>query len=168
VSQPKRYSIRGFSAALVEEDNGVMVKWEDYAALKAETVRQIETALPSLEAYIGKLEAEVDRLTKERDHYQWASTNDGIACNERARENQDLENQIAELKAENERLLGQVECYIATLDRELVLNLRLVKAGDALLECHKIRDDLAYSIQEQSPDVAKAMLAWLAAKETQP
>jgi prefoldin subunit 5 len=78
--------------------------WDDYAALKAETVRQIETALPSLEAYIGKLEAEVERLTKERDHYQWASTNDGIACNERARENQDLENQIDALKAENERL----------------------------------------------------------------
>jgi hypothetical protein len=47
-------------------------------------------------------------------------------------------------------------------------NKRLRKAGDALLECHKIRDDLAYSIQEQSPDVAKAMLAWLSAKETRP
>ena len=118
MSQPKRYSIRGFSAAIVEEDNGVMVKWEDYAALKAETVRQIETALPSLEAYIGKLEAEVERLTKERDHYQWASTNDGIACNERARENQELENQIEGLKAQNERLrkagdeLARVASYI--------------------------------------------------------
>ncbi len=50
------------------------------------------------------LQAEVERLTKERDHYQWASTNDGIACNERARENQDLENQIDAIKAENERL----------------------------------------------------------------
>ena len=46
-------------------------------------------------------------------------------------------------------------------------NERLRKAGDALLECHKIRDDLAYSIQEQSPDVAEAMLAWLAAKGVQ-
>ena len=36
MSQPKRYSIRGFSDALVEEDNGVMVKWDDYAAVKAE------------------------------------------------------------------------------------------------------------------------------------
>jgi hypothetical protein len=41
--------------------------WEDYAALKAETVRQIETALPSLEAYIGKLEAENERLRKAGD-----------------------------------------------------------------------------------------------------
>lgn len=39
MSQPKRYSIRGFSAAMVEEDNGVMVKWEDYAALQAENQR---------------------------------------------------------------------------------------------------------------------------------
>jgi hypothetical protein len=54
---------------------------------------------------------------------------------------------------------------IAALQAE---NERLQKAGDALLECHKIRDDMAYSMQEQSPDVAKAMLAWLAAKESQP
>ena len=39
MSKPKRYSIRGFSAALVEEDNGVLVKWEDYAALQAENER---------------------------------------------------------------------------------------------------------------------------------
>ena len=50
------------------------------------------------------LQAEVELLTKERNHYRWASINDGIACNERARENQDLENQIEALKAENERL----------------------------------------------------------------
>jgi hypothetical protein len=79
--------------------------WDDYVALQAETVRKLEAAIPPVETYIGKLEAE---------------------------------------------------------------NQRLRKAGDDLLECHKIRDDLAYSIQEQSPDVAKAMLAWLAAKETQP
>ena len=50
------------------------------------------------------LQAENERLKTERDHYQWASINDGIACNERARENQDLENQIDALKAEVERL----------------------------------------------------------------
>jgi hypothetical protein len=49
---------------LVEEDNGVMVKWEDYAALKAETVRKLEAAIPPVEAYIGKLEAENERLRK--------------------------------------------------------------------------------------------------------
>ena len=115
MSQPTRYDAADLRCkkcqknvevlgVLRSHDEGRFVMWDDYAALKAETVRQIETALPSLEAYIGKLEAEVERLTKERDHYQWASTNDGIACNERARENQDLENQIDALKAENERL----------------------------------------------------------------
>ena len=64
MSKPKRYSIRGFSAAMVEEDNGVMVKWEDYAALQAETVRQLEAAIPPVEAYIVKLEAENERLSK--------------------------------------------------------------------------------------------------------
>ena len=77
---------------------------EANAALKAETVKRLEETIPPVETYIGKLEAELERLTKERDHYQWASTNDGIACNERARENQELENQIDELKAQNERL----------------------------------------------------------------
>jgi hypothetical protein len=101
MSLPKRYSIRGFSAALVEEDNGVMVKYSDYELLRQEFSLLAE-----------------ERYTT-----------------------------ICSLQAENERLR---------------------KAGDALLECHKIRDDLAYSIQEQSPDVAKAMLAWLAAKESQP
>ena len=62
MSHPKRYSIRGFSAAIVEEDNGVMVKWEDYAALKAETIKRLEAAIPPVEAYIIKLEAENERL----------------------------------------------------------------------------------------------------------
>ena len=94
MSQPKRYDFgmtvescptTGFHETrpwVYETEHGMYVKHADYAALQAE----------------------VERLTKERDHYQWASTNDGIACNERARENQDLENQIDAIKAENERL----------------------------------------------------------------
>jgi hypothetical protein len=39
MSEPKRYAIRGFSAALVEEDNGVFIRYEDYARLKAEVER---------------------------------------------------------------------------------------------------------------------------------
>ena len=80
----------------------------------------------------------------------------------------------AALQAENERMRKELEALdgdIVAFDEyceELVHNERLRQAGDALLECHKIRDDLAYSIQEQSPDVAKAMLEWLAAKETRP
>lgn len=74
MSEPKRYAIRGFSAALVEEENGVFIRYEDYAILKAETIRQIETAMPPVEAYIAELEAEnahlkaeVERLTKAGD-----------------------------------------------------------------------------------------------------
>ena len=39
MSEPKRYAIRGFSAALVEEENGAFVRYEDYARLKAEVER---------------------------------------------------------------------------------------------------------------------------------
>jgi hypothetical protein len=100
MSLPKRYSIRGFSAALVEEDNGVMIKYSDYELLRQEFSLLAEERYTTIRA----LELENERLTKERNHYRWASINDGIACNERARENQDLENQIDALKAENERL----------------------------------------------------------------
>jgi hypothetical protein len=72
----------GGLAQMLRNPAGNWVGYADYAALQAEN----------------------EKLKTERDHYQWASTNDGIACNERARENQHLENQIADLKAENERL----------------------------------------------------------------
>ncbi|MFN7300368.1 MAG: hypothetical protein ACK5U7_02730 [Bacteroidota bacterium] len=92
------------------------------------------------------LQAEVERLTKERDHYQWASTNDGIACNERARENQDLENQIDALKAE-------VEC--------------LRKAGELM---DRVAEDFK-SIERSESGGSEIMFAvreWLAAKGVQP
>jgi hypothetical protein len=135
MSQPKRYSIRGFSAALVEEDNGVMVKYSDYELLRQEFSLLAEERHTTISA----LELENERLTKERDHYQWASTNDGIACNERAKENQDLENQIDELKAQNERLR---------------------KAGDGLF-------GIAYNAGPAEGRVEK-LDAWRAAKETRP
>jgi len=56
-------------------DDGDWVLYEDYARLKAE------------------VEAWKDMVA-----------DSGVACNERARENQDLENQIERLKAEVERL----------------------------------------------------------------
>jgi hypothetical protein len=133
----------GGAAQMLRDPEGNWVPYADYAALKAETVRKLEAAIPPVEAYIGKLEAEVERLTKERDHYQWASTNDGIACNERARENQELENQIDELKAENERLRTNLD-YV--LD-----DWGAFKAGHS----GGSRIDFVFK-------------AWLAAKETRP
>ena len=111
MSQPKRYN---FSARIVHipggdkeaalhfhhEVNGLFVHYSDYELLRQEFSLLAEERYTTIRA----LELEVERLTKERDHYQWASTNDGIACNERARENQDLENQIAALKVENDLL----------------------------------------------------------------
>lgn len=70
MSEPKRYAIRGFSAALVEEENGVFIRYEDYAILKAETIRQIETAMPPVEAYIAELEAENARLKENEVFYK--------------------------------------------------------------------------------------------------
>jgi hypothetical protein len=106
----------GGLAQMIRNPEGNWVGYADYAALKAE----------------------VERLKTERDHYQWASTNDGIACNERARENQHLENQIDALKAENERLR---------------------RARDVLFQ-------VAYNAGPAEGRVEK-LDAWLAAKEVQ-
>jgi hypothetical protein len=92
------------------------------------------------------LQAEVEKLKTERDHYQWASTNDGIACNERARENQHLENQIDELELEIHELLNENE--------------RLRKAGDELA---------LVAIPSYILDTkVKAIEGWNAAKKVQP
>ena len=112
-------------------------------------------------AEYAALQAEVERLTKERDHYQWASTNDGIACNERARENQELENQIADLKAENERLKEAWVDKKMQEDRDFLLQQvdRLRKAGDALA---KAAEQSAYHKEDYN-----VIKAWLAAKGVQ-
>ena len=106
MSKPKRYSIRGFSAALVEEDNGVLVKWEDYAALQAETVRQLEAAIPPVEAYIVKLEAENDRLRNLTNEM-----NDTINISQAA---------CRELQAENERLRKAGDAMASELTEEFI------------------------------------------------
>ena len=63
MSLPKRYSIRGFSAALVEEDNGVMVKYSDYELLRQEFSLLAEER----HATICALELEIERLRKAGD-----------------------------------------------------------------------------------------------------
>lgn len=65
MSKPKRYSIRGFSAAMVEEDNGAMVKWEDYAALESEVAELKERVefLSQVDSFLqsANLDAETER-----------------------------------------------------------------------------------------------------------
>jgi hypothetical protein len=63
MSQPKRYSIRGFSAALVEEDNGVMVKYSDYELLRQEFSLLAEERYTTIRA----LGLENERLRKITD-----------------------------------------------------------------------------------------------------
>jgi hypothetical protein len=58
MSETKRYAIRGFSAALVEEDNGVFVRYEDYARLKEEAERY---RLASIRVDVGELHAQFNR-----------------------------------------------------------------------------------------------------------
>jgi hypothetical protein len=94
-------------------------------------------------AEYAALQAEVEKLKTERDHYQWASTNDGIACNERARENQDLENQINALKAENEGLRTNLDYVLDDWGH--------FKAGHS-----------------GGSGIDSVFKAWLAAKETRP
>ncbi len=115
---------KGGLAQMLRDPDGNWVPFADYAALQAEN----------------------ERLKTERDHYQWASINDGIACNERARENQDLENQIDALKAENERLR---------------------KAGDEMAEHFEGFSEWMENA-DGSPYVSSRLKAWLAAKGVQP
>jgi chromosome segregation ATPase len=76
VSEPKRYAIRGFSAALVEEENGVFIRYEDYARLKAEVERltnNCDYLDKKLDEELDKsamLCGQVERLTKEREQME--------------------------------------------------------------------------------------------------
>jgi predicted nuclease with TOPRIM domain len=76
MSEPKRYEPSSHYSAdfgMAQSPVGKWVSYEDYARLKAEV-----------------------------DAWKDMVADSGVACNERARENQDLENQIERLKAEVE------------------------------------------------------------------
>ena len=89
MSQPKRYflkmspTISGIRCETYEHKDGEYVDYSAYAALqaeverlKAETVKQIEAALPPVEAYIAKLAAENARLKSENNRLRRAG--DGL------------------------------------------------------------------------------------------
>jgi uncharacterized small protein (DUF1192 family) len=137
VSKLIRYRpvFKGKDAEMRPDESGDWTSLACYYSLHDKMVRG--------EAHVAALQAENERLKTERDHYQWASTNDGIACNERARENQDLENQIDALKAEVERLR---------------------KAGDAVIE--KLAE--AYAGEPSDFDHAHVFKGWIEAKGEQP
>ena len=83
MSQPTRYDAADLRCkkcqknvevlgVLRSHDEGRFVMWDDYAALKAETVKRLEETIPPVEAYIIKLEAENERLRKAGDDMAWA------------------------------------------------------------------------------------------------
>ncbi|NBO52193.1 MAG: hypothetical protein EBU83_01980 [bacterium] len=64
MSEPKRYAIRGFSAALVEEENGVFIRYEDYARLKAE-VKSLTEEREQMESHYDDDTQTIAELRKE-------------------------------------------------------------------------------------------------------
>ena len=126
MSEPKRYAIRGFSAALVEEENGVFIRYEDYARLKAEVeeARKISGEGMSVTldlnnqlcAENARLKAEVERLNNESDILQ--------KCCEHQK------NRIERLKAEVERLTKQAK--------------GMSKAGWSLVNAHQYDASISY------------------------
>lgn len=112
MSEPKRLKITGFgwpSAGIKDESE--WVGKEDYDNVVSEVKRlkdAYDNALAQLNFSNGSdLYEENVRLKSEVDMWKRISTDNGVACNERARENQDLENQIERLKSENERLSNE-------------------------------------------------------------
>ena len=65
----KRFALRlpDISYGTEESPKGEYVRYADYAALQAETVKRLEETIPPVEAYIIKLEAENKRLREAGD-----------------------------------------------------------------------------------------------------
>jgi hypothetical protein len=150
------------------------VSYEDYARLKAE-VEEL-TGLLKASTYYNTSD-EVTRLKAEVDAWKEMVADSGVACNERARENQDLENQIERLKAEVERLTNDLEYRddlalrvkrIAdqfTTPEVLLLRAqveRLTKAGD---ELHAFLINYIVESRISSAYLNKLDDGWNAAKE---
>jgi len=181
VSQPKRYRPALDDGSrepwMKESEFGNYVEHSDYTDIQAENEllkEACENNLGRIDALfirLRELQAENDRLRAAAQQFDFKEM--------------DYIDEVSRLKAENERLNERLSYLEATwprdphhggkvyempIDEQYYANLqleneRLRKAGDALLECHKVREDLEYSIKVQSPNVAEAMLAWLAAKK---
>jgi chromosome segregation ATPase len=83
-----------------------------------------------------KLEAEMKLLQSEVEFWKSASTDNGIACNQRANENQGLENEIASLKAD---LAKSEEHNDALCERMSDLNSELFGASNINAKLHMER-----------------------------
>jgi hypothetical protein len=120
-NSPRRYSLRlpDVSYGTKEAKNGDYVLYEDYAIIKEEFERiRMEQELKAIPVE-AKLIDRLAELKAEVEFWKSASTDNGIACNQRANENQGLENEIAFLKSEVERLKNNVAYLDQKLDEEL-------------------------------------------------
>jgi len=149
MSEPKRYAIRGFSAALVEEDNGVFIRYEDYARLKAEIERltafTTRTIIPNeeLQAENARLKAEVDSLAMSEGYHYTA-----IAVSMLKEQLHQKHIDYVEARKANEAKVEMITSLKAEVER-------LTKAGDAMAD--SINGDYNYSLP--------CIEAWNAAKE---
>ena len=147
MSEPKQYNISSLHPYIIEDKNGFMIYYEDYAELKAENAR---------------LKAEVERLTsdlqmekenKDRLVREWQKANNEVYG---------LQTQVAaliddqtRLKAEVERLRNLATKIDAYVDVLVLENGWLRKAGDDLIGGYK----------EFGVIFPSSLYAWNAAKE---
>jgi chromosome segregation ATPase len=115
-NSPRRYTISGLHPHIYENKDGSMVYYEDYAILKGEVERvRMEQKLKAIPVE-AKLIDRIAELKAEVEFWKSASTDNGIACNQRANENQGLENEIARLKTELTNLKSTADRFKAEVE----------------------------------------------------
>ena len=161
MSEPKQYNISSLHPYIIEDKNGFMIYYEDYAELKAENAR---------------LKAEVERLTsdlqmekenKDRLVREWQKANNEVyglqtqvaaLIDDQTRlkvELTDCKVEADRLKAEVERLRNLATKIDAYVDVLVLENGWLRKAGDDLIGGYK----------EFGVIFPSSLYAWNAAKE---
>ena len=91
MSEPKQYNISSLHPYIIEDKNGFMIYYEDYAELKAENAR-LKAFSDEAQAHIAKEE----RKSRERLDMEQA-------------ENARLKDELTDCKAEADRLKAEVE-----------------------------------------------------------
>jgi len=156
--ESEQYALKAENARLKADVERLKENEVCYKANIYEMGRRIEGLKEDLEierSYIARLKAEVD---------VWKDmvAENGVACNERARENQDLENQIERLKAEVERSNNLARIREKELSRIQIEN-DLLKAE---VERLTVADDAVKAYHEGDVNGFLTLCAiWHAAKE---
>lgn len=138
----------------MDNKDGKFCEYRDYVKLEA------------------KMKLEMEILQSEVEFWKSASTDNGIACNQRANENQGLENEIARLKTELTDLKSTADRFKAEVDSlmtnptsrllraEREENARLTKSGDAMAKRTEF-----FQKRWDADELCQEVEAWNAAKE---